>query len=95
MDVLNSAIVAANLPLRLTISEMGDPSPVIDEFFCCFSLDDCRQLIGFVFDSTVSLSDDSLDGASRPDLQWSRDNVIRVIEAVYWLCKGPNAKSNV
>lgn len=88
MDQTNAAIIAANLPLYLTLSELADPGAVIDKFFNCLTLNDARELLTSVFDAAISQPDDCLGDFSRADLQFSKGEVIRLLEAVLWLNRG-------
>lgn len=87
MDISNSAAIAANLPLYLSLEQMADPRKVIDEFFQCLTLNDARELITSVFDSAICLPDDCLEDVSRSDLQFSKTEVLRFFEAVFMLYK--------
>lgn len=82
-NIRNSAIVAPNTPLNLTLEEIANPNEVVKDFFSCFTLDDFREIMALLLESTLSLSDDHLDGVSRADLIFSGKQFIRFTEACY------------
>ncbi|TDW99730.1 hypothetical protein [Dinghuibacter silviterrae] len=87
--------MAANLPLYLTLQEMEVPSKVIVQFFHSLTLDEARELVGFVFDSAVGLPDEHFEGQrglSRTDFQFLGKEVVRLIEAAFLLSKDQRNK---
>jgi hypothetical protein len=65
MSITNRALIAHSLPLRLTIEEMASPTDVIDGFFRCFDMEDCRDILWLVFMQVLTLDDLTVPSSAR------------------------------
>lgn len=88
MDTPNHSIIAENTPLFLTIEEMTFPLGVITTMFQGLRLDDMRGLLEEVFESAICRPDDGQGAFSREDLFFLKKEIIRFVEAAFWLHVG-------
>jgi hypothetical protein len=89
MVTLNSYIVAAYTPLRLTVEEMKDPRSVIDEYFNTTDLDATRDVLWEAFSQAVARPDEELGSYARRELLFHYAQIVRLIEAICLVCPPP------
>jgi hypothetical protein len=94
MQLPNSSIIAANLPLLLTPNEIEAPEDLVAEFFETFDLDEIRRIIADVFLIALCAPKDELRGYSRSDISFTQTEMIRFVEAAFLLFKSSHGKSS-
>jgi hypothetical protein len=86
MAYTNRAIIAQDVPLRLTGEEMKYPAKVVAGFFETFDLEDCREILWRAFSSTLCLDDETLGSdVTRIELLSYYEEMERLVEAVFLL----------
>jgi hypothetical protein len=86
MSYTNRAIIALNVPLRLTPEEMKQPSMVVASFFAALDLDTCREILWRVFSSALCLDDETFGtDITRFELLAYYEEMERMIEAAFLL----------
>ena len=87
MNNTNRAIIAQNIPLRLTTEQMESPIDVFEDFFGAFDLEDSRVLLGFVISKVICLGDEDIEDFSRSEILTYYEYAEMVIEAAFLICQ--------
>jgi hypothetical protein len=79
--VLNSAVIAKNIPLRLSVGQMNDPRETLRRLYEEFSLNEMREVLWDVFGRTLIADDEALRDFSRADLLYYYERFVQILEA--------------
>ena len=81
MRVLNSTLIAENIPLCLTDEEVKNPHEVLYEFFTSVFLDETREVLWDVFSRSLITRDEDLGYFPRGELLFYYEELVRLVEA--------------
>ena len=88
MGTTNRSVIAANIPLRLTLAEMEAPQAVVKSFLQSFDLEFCRDVLWLCLSSVMCQDDENLGTAfNRDELFAFFEGLERLIEAIFWSLK--------
>ncbi|MDR3669014.1 MAG: hypothetical protein P4L35_19465 [Ignavibacteriaceae bacterium] len=83
----NRAIIAQNIPLRLTTEQIDSPIDVVADFFGAFDMEDSRVLLGFVISKVICLGDEDIEDFNRSEILTYYEYVELLIEAAFLICQ--------
>ena len=83
----NRAIIAGNVPLRLTAEQMENPMAVLSNFFGAIDLEEARDIMWFFFSIVICMDDEDIDEYDRRAIRLYYEEIELLIEASYEIYK--------
>jgi hypothetical protein len=89
MPLLNSDLIAENIPLRLTQEQMQNPGEALKSLYTNFTLNNMREVLWDAFAYRMTAPDPQLGFFTRDDMLYYYENMIRVLEAASLIYRKP------
>jgi hypothetical protein len=89
MRVLNSSVIAENLPLRLSLEQMADPGETLRSLFTNWTLDEMREALWDIFSRSLAAKDEDLGPFSASEILFYYEEIIQVLEAACLIYRVP------